>query len=110
MRYSSVAHYYYATGGLHVKEEPDGGRARDHDRGPAGGGLGGADRAGAAGGVVRERLRDRARAQRACVDARRVDLVFDALGDPGRRSLVREIAARGDATATELAAELPVTR
>jgi DNA-binding transcriptional ArsR family regulator len=44
------------------------------------------------------------------VEARRVDLVFDALGDPGRRSLVREIAARGDATATELAAELPVTR
>lgn len=41
---------------------------------------------------------------------RRVDLVFDALGDPGRRSLVRAIAARGDATATELAAELPVTR
>ncbi|HET8528683.1 MAG TPA: metalloregulator ArsR/SmtB family transcription factor [Gaiellaceae bacterium] len=40
----------------------------------------------------------------------RVDDVFDALGDPGRRSLVREIAARGDATATELAAELPVTR
>jgi DNA-binding transcriptional ArsR family regulator len=44
------------------------------------------------------------------VDARRVDAVFDALGDPGRRSLVREIAARGDATATELAAGLPVTR
>jgi DNA-binding transcriptional ArsR family regulator len=44
------------------------------------------------------------------VDGRRVEAVFDALGDPGRRSLVREIAARGDATATELAAELPVTR
>ena len=44
------------------------------------------------------------------MDARRVDLVFDALGDPGRRSLVQTIAARGDATATELAAELPVTR
>ena len=41
---------------------------------------------------------------------RRVELVFDALGDPGRRSLVRAIAARGDATATELAADLPVTR
>jgi DNA-binding transcriptional ArsR family regulator len=40
----------------------------------------------------------------------RVDAVFDALGDPSRRTLVREIAARGDATATELAAELPVTR
>jgi DNA-binding transcriptional ArsR family regulator len=44
------------------------------------------------------------------VDDRRVDAVFDALGDPGRRSLVRQIATRGDATATELAAELPVTR
>jgi DNA-binding transcriptional ArsR family regulator len=44
------------------------------------------------------------------VDARRVDAVFDALGDPSRRTLVRAIAARGDATATELAAELPVTR
>lgn len=40
----------------------------------------------------------------------RVDDVFDALGDPARRSLVRAIAARGDATATELAADLPVTR
>jgi DNA-binding transcriptional ArsR family regulator len=44
------------------------------------------------------------------VGTSRVDLVFDALGDPSRRSLVRAIAARGDATATELAAELPVTR
>ena len=44
------------------------------------------------------------------MDAGRVELVFDALGDAGRRSLVRAIAARGDATATELAAELPVTR
>jgi len=44
------------------------------------------------------------------VDARSVDRVFAALGDPGRRELVREISARGSATATELAAELPVTR
>jgi DNA-binding transcriptional ArsR family regulator len=44
------------------------------------------------------------------VDARSVDRVFAALGDPGRRDLVREISARGSATATELAAELPVTR
>ena len=44
------------------------------------------------------------------MDARRVDAVFDALGDPSRRRLVRAIAARGDATATELASELPVTR
>jgi DNA-binding transcriptional ArsR family regulator len=40
----------------------------------------------------------------------RVDGVFEALGDPGRRALVEAIAARGDATATELAAQLPVTR
>ena len=39
-----------------------------------------------------------------------VDRVFAALGDPGRRSLVEAIATRGTATATELAAELPVTR
>ena len=41
---------------------------------------------------------------------RRVDDVFAALGDPGRRSLVEAVAARGTATATELAADLPVTR
>jgi DNA-binding transcriptional ArsR family regulator len=41
---------------------------------------------------------------------RRVDLVFDALGDPSRRSLVEAVAERGTATATELAADLPVTR
>ena len=40
----------------------------------------------------------------------RVEHVFDALGDPGRRALVASIADRGTATATELAAELPVTR
>ena len=39
-----------------------------------------------------------------------VDRVFAALGDPGRRELVRAISERGSATATELAAELPVTR
>jgi DNA-binding transcriptional ArsR family regulator len=39
-----------------------------------------------------------------------VEVVFDALGDPGRRALVASIADRGTATATELAAELPVTR
>jgi DNA-binding transcriptional ArsR family regulator len=36
--------------------------------------------------------------------------VFDALGDPGRRALVAAVAERGTATATELAAGLPVTR
>jgi DNA-binding transcriptional ArsR family regulator len=40
----------------------------------------------------------------------RVDLVFAALGDPARRALVEAVGARGDATATELAADLPVTR
>jgi len=42
--------------------------------------------------------------------AGRVDLVFAALGDPGRRALVQAVATRGDATATELASDLPVTR
>ena len=40
----------------------------------------------------------------------RLDGIFEALGDPGRRALVEAVAARGDATATELAAGLPVTR
>ena len=40
----------------------------------------------------------------------RVEAVFDALGDPGRRALVASVAERGTATATELAADLPVTR
>ena len=44
------------------------------------------------------------------MDARLVSRVFDALGDPGRRSLVEAVASRGSATATELAADLPVTR
>jgi predicted transcriptional regulator len=44
------------------------------------------------------------------VGAGQVERVFDALGDPGRRALVASVAARGTATATELAAELPVTR
>jgi DNA-binding transcriptional ArsR family regulator len=36
--------------------------------------------------------------------------VFNALADPNRRHLLNELAARETATATELAAELPVTR
>jgi DNA-binding transcriptional ArsR family regulator len=36
--------------------------------------------------------------------------VFAALGDPTRREVFEQVAARGDATATELAAALPVTR
>jgi DNA-binding transcriptional ArsR family regulator len=40
----------------------------------------------------------------------RVDEVFSALADPNRRFVVETLAARGSATATELAVELPVTR
>ena len=39
-----------------------------------------------------------------------VDAVFFALADPSRRFVVETLAARGTATPTELAAELPVTR
>jgi DNA-binding transcriptional ArsR family regulator len=39
-----------------------------------------------------------------------VDAVFSALADERRRSVVELLAARGSATATELAYELPVTR
>ena len=38
------------------------------------------------------------------------DAVFSALADGTRRSLLSEVARRGEATPTELAAELPVTR
>jgi DNA-binding transcriptional ArsR family regulator len=40
----------------------------------------------------------------------RVDEVFSALADPNRRFVVETLSARGSATATELAGELPVTR
>jgi DNA-binding transcriptional ArsR family regulator len=40
----------------------------------------------------------------------RVGPVFSALSDPHRRYVVEALAARDDATATELASELPVTR
>jgi DNA-binding transcriptional ArsR family regulator len=36
--------------------------------------------------------------------------VFDALADPNRRFVLRTLAERETATATELAAELPVSR
>jgi DNA-binding transcriptional ArsR family regulator len=36
--------------------------------------------------------------------------VFDALADPNRRYVLQVLAERETATATELAAELPVTR
>ena len=42
--------------------------------------------------------------------AERVDAVFDALADENRRELIRTLAKRETATATELAAVLPVTR
>jgi DNA-binding transcriptional ArsR family regulator len=38
------------------------------------------------------------------------DQVFAALSDPTRRRLFTRLADRGPATATQLAAELPVTR
>jgi DNA-binding transcriptional ArsR family regulator len=40
----------------------------------------------------------------------RADAVFGALSDPTRRALLRAIAEQPDATATELAAELPISR
>jgi DNA-binding transcriptional ArsR family regulator len=38
------------------------------------------------------------------------DAVFGALGDPTRRQLFALLGERGEASATELARELPVTR
>jgi DNA-binding transcriptional ArsR family regulator len=40
----------------------------------------------------------------------RIDRVFSALADPSRRYVLETLATRGSATATELAADLPVTR
>lgn len=40
----------------------------------------------------------------------RIEAVFSALADPHRRYLVERLAERGEATPTELAGELPVTR
>jgi DNA-binding transcriptional ArsR family regulator len=40
----------------------------------------------------------------------RVDAVFSALSDPTRRAVMRHIAATGEASATELAEELPISR
>src|SRR5919205_2348779 len=165
----------YATDRLRERRSR-GGHARGRRSRPARGGLAGADGAGAARGVVRERRRARRAARRSwalplgrrrraargrprgaaggaarprlgrrgagrlharggagrdahlgarglgrVVDGARaaglgarvdggVDRVFAALGDPGRRVLVRAISERGSATATELAAELPITR
>lgn len=38
------------------------------------------------------------------------DRVFAALGDATRRNVLHEVASRGQATATELAADLPISR
>jgi len=40
----------------------------------------------------------------------RVDAVFSALSDPTRRTVMRAISDQGAASATELAAKLPVSR
>ncbi len=40
----------------------------------------------------------------------RADAVFGALADPTRRSLLAAVATRPEVTATELAAELPISR
>jgi DNA-binding transcriptional ArsR family regulator len=40
----------------------------------------------------------------------RAGLVFEALADPTRRAVLRQVAERGPRTATELAADLPVSR
>ena len=86
-----------APGERLVLDWDDDGRGRPRARGGRGRHAGARRR-------DRARLEHGARAARARVDARRVDGVFDALGDPGRRSLVEAVAARGSATATELAA------
>lgn len=40
----------------------------------------------------------------------RAGAVFEALADATRRAVLRDVAERGPVTATELAAQLPVTR
>lgn len=40
----------------------------------------------------------------------RAGAVFDALADPTRRAVLRDVAERGPRTATEVASGLPVTR
>ncbi len=41
---------------------------------------------------------------------RRAGAVFEALADPTRRAVLRDVAESGPVTATELARKLPVTR
>ena len=40
----------------------------------------------------------------------RAGAVFEALADPTRRAVLRDVATRGPRTATEVAADLPVSR
>ena len=40
----------------------------------------------------------------------KVDVVFAALADPTRRAVLRAVAQAGQATATQLSNEFPVTR
>lgn len=40
----------------------------------------------------------------------RAGAVFEALADPTRRAVLRDVAERGPVTATQLAADLPVSR
>ena len=49
------------------------------------------------------------RVHRGDADARAGE-VFEALADATRRAVLRDVAARGPRTATELAAELPISR
>ena len=69
-----------------------------------------------AGGHARARPRDVAGVEHGARTAGaggvrdRVDPVFTALADPSRRFVLETLAARGTATPTELADELPVTR
>jgi DNA-binding transcriptional ArsR family regulator len=44
------------------------------------------------------------------MSSRETGPVFEALGDPTRREVVRRLAVGGPASATQLAAELPVSR
>jgi DNA-binding transcriptional ArsR family regulator len=43
-------------------------------------------------------------------DDARAGAVFEALADATRRAVLRDVVARGPSTATELAADLPVSR
>lgn len=44
------------------------------------------------------------------VDGDALDVLFGALADPTRRQLLQQLLAKGPATATSLAAPLPVSR